>query len=86
MKKIRSCWSEFKHLIRYCDIFGILVTFRINDKVKYKSIDGGVISLIFFVYSIFFTIYLGIPFIKRKNIDFIYSNKIIESQPFINLT
>ena len=86
MKKNRTCWSEFKHLIRYCDIFGILVTFRINDKVKYKSIDGGVISLIFFVYSIFFTIYLGIPFIKRKNIDFIYSNKIIESQPFINLT
>ena len=86
MQKIRSCWSEFKHIIRFCDIFGILVTFRINDKVKYKSIDGGVISIIFFAYSIFFLIYLGIPFIKRKNIDFIYSNKIIESEPFINLT
>ena len=86
MKKPKSCWSEFKHFIRFCDIFGILVTFRISDKVKYKSVDGGVVSIIFFAYSIFFLIYLGIPFIKRKNIDFIYSNKIIESQPFINLT
>ena len=68
--------TYFKFLVgwrsndRNCDIFGILVTFRIIDKVKYKSIDGGVVSIIFFVYSIFFTIYLGFPFIKRKKYRF----------------
>ena len=75
-----------KNFIRFCDIFGILVTFRINNKIKYRSIDGGIATIIFLIYSIFFAIYLGIPFIKRKNIDFIYSNKIVQSQPYINLT
>ena len=81
-----NCWQCFREVIRFCDIFGILLTFRMNNKVKYRSIDGGVASIIFFIYSIFYIIYLGVPFIQRKNIDFIYSNKIIETQPFINLT
>jgi hypothetical protein len=38
------------------------------------------------ILAILYTIYVGIPFIKRENIDFIFSNKIIETQPYINLT
>ena len=45
-----------KNFIRFCDIFGILVTFRINNKIKYRSIDGGIATIIFLIYSIFFAI------------------------------
>ena len=73
-------------IIKKFDYFGTFVTFRINDEIEYKSIVGGLTSLIFFILSILYTIYVGLAFIKRENIKFIFSNKIIEKQPFINLT
>ena len=48
--------------------------FRISSKQK------------LFLFRLFFTIYLGVLFVKRKNIDFIYSNKILNSNPYINLS
>ena len=72
-----------KNIIKRFDIFGILVTFHINNEIKYRY--GGIITIIFFLFSIFYTINLGYPFIKRKNINFIYSNKIVEKQPYIDL-
>jgi hypothetical protein len=74
-----------KNIIKRLDIFGILVTFHINNEIKYRTIYGGIITIIFFLFSIFYTINLGYPFITRKNINFIYSNKIVEKQPYIDL-
>ena len=75
-----------QNIIKQFDIFGILVTFRINSEYKYKSIYGGICTIILILFILGFTIFLGYPFVTRKNIDFIYSNKIIENQPYINLT
>ena len=75
-----------KKIIKKLDIFGILVTFHINNDIKYRTIYGGIFTIIFFFFSLGFTIYLGYIFITRKNINFIYSNKIVEKRPYINLT
>ena len=81
-----NCCHNTKKIIKQCDYFGTFVTFRINDEIEYKSIVGGLTSIIFFILAILYTLYVGIPFIKRENIDFIFSNKIVEKEPYINLT
>ncbi len=83
---VNNCCHIIKKIIKKCDYFATFVTFRINDEIEYKSIVGGLTSIIFFLLAVTYTIYVGYPFIKRENIEFIFSNKIIESQPFINLT
>ena len=75
-----------KNLIKKIDIFGIIVSFNIDFENKYKSIYGGIGTLILFAFSISVTLILGFPFFQRKNIEFIYSNKIVQTQPYINLT
>ena len=81
-----NCFIIIKKVIKECDFFGTFITFRINDEIQYKSITGGIISILFFISSVLYIIYVGYPFIKRENIDFIFSNKIMETQPYINLT
>ena len=81
-----NCWLSLRNQIKKVDIFGILLTFRLNNKVKYRSVDGGIATIIFLIYSVFYALYLGVPFMKRKNIEFIYSNKIVQTQPYVNLT
>ena len=81
-----NCCKCIKMLLKKCNIFGILITFRINNEIEYRSIYGGIGTIIFFIFSIGCTICLGYPFIRLQTIDFIYSNKIIETQPYINLT
>ncbi len=80
-----NCFKIIKKVIKKFDYFGTFITFRINDEIEYKSIIGGLTSIIFLILAILYTIYVGIPFIKRENIDFIFSNKIIETQPFLFL-
>ena len=75
-----------KKIIKKLDIFGILVTFHINNDIKYRTIYGGIFTIIFFFFSLGNLFYLGYIFITRKNINFIYSNKIVEKHPYINLT
>ncbi len=81
-----NCCHNTKKIIKQCDYFGTFVTFRINNEIEYKSIIGGLTSIIFFILAISYTLYVGIPFIKRENITFIFSNKIVEKEPYINLT
>ena len=81
-----NCFNIIKKIIKKCDCFGTFITFRINEEIEYKSIIGGLISIIFFILASLYTIYVGLPFIKRENIEFIFSNKIIDAQPYINLT
>ncbi len=81
-----NCCRNIKRFIKRCDFFGTFVTFRINDEIEYKSIVGGITSIIFFIVAVLYIIYVGIPFATRKNIEFIFSYKILESKPFLNLT
>ena len=72
-------------IIKSLDFFGTLITFRINNDLEYKSLLGGISSIIFFIISSTYILYESYFFIKRENVDFIYSKKTIET-PFLNLT
>jgi len=73
-------------LLKTIDLFSTPISFKIDNSNVYHSLIGGIFTLIFFCFSIFYIIHSGINFIKRKDISFIYSRQIVESEPFINLT
>ena len=81
----RRC-HNLQSIIKKIDLFGTYITFRINDDLEYKSIIGGCSTIIVTLFIIVYSIYYSYGFILRKNIDFIYSTKIVEKDPFINLT
>ena len=83
---MKSCKNFTKNLIKYCDLFGTTITFKIYDENEYKSLLGGISTIIYTIIALSYIIYNFSNFILRKNIDFIYSNKILESGPIINLT
>ena len=72
-------------IIKSLDFFGTLITFRINNDIEYKSLFGGICSILFFLVSSSYIIYESYFFVLRKNVDFIYSKKTIET-PFLNLS
>ena len=80
-----KCSNKIIQFIKKIDYFGTFITFRVNDHFEYKSIIGGTFTLIYALFAFGYILTLSISFIKRKNIDFIYSYKIM-SNPFINLT
>ena len=79
------CSKFIKRIIKSCDIFGILIAFKIKNEDQYQSIHGGIASIIFIMFTLFYILYQGIPFVTRKNLEFIFSNKILDSKPSINL-
>ena len=74
-----------KKLIKSIDIFGTIISFRINNEYEYKSFIGGILTLIFILLSFGYSFYFFYFFITRKEINFIYSTKVVENNPSINL-
>jgi hypothetical protein len=82
----KKCCKTIKKIIKECDCFGTFISFRINDEIEYKSLIGGFSTIIFTSFALAYTLYVSYYFISRKNVDLIYSNKIIQSNPQVNLT
>ena len=82
----KKCCKTIKKIIKECDCFGTFISFRINDDIEYKSLIGGFSTIIFTTFALAYTLYVSYYFISRKNVDLIYSNKIIQSNPKVNLT
>ena len=78
--------EKCKNIIRRIDFFGTFISFRLNKNLKYKSLIGGTFTLTYILASFIYIIYMAVPFIKREDINFTYSNKIASKNPFINLT
>ena len=83
MDKCKKC---FKTAIKACDGFGTFITFRINEDIEYKSLIGGCSTILFVIITVVYASYCCSSFFARKNVDFIFTNKIVQSDPFINLT
>ena len=77
--------KQIIEIMKTIDYFGTFITFRVNDNIEYKSIIGGTFTLIYVFFALGYIITMSMSFIKRKNIDFIYSHKIM-ANPFVNLT
>ena len=80
-----KCYQRLIKIMKTIDYFGTFITFRVNEDIEYKSIIGGTFTLIYLLFAIGYIFTLSLAFIKRKKINFIYSNKIMNN-PFINLT
>ena len=75
-----------KKVIKNCDCFGTPLTFRINNDLEYKSLIGGISTILFTIVAGLYISYMSYRFLWRKDFDFIYSNKIVDSGANINLT
>jgi len=82
---MENCKNKIKSFLKKVDYFGTFLTFRVNEEIEYKSIIGGTFSILYGIFVISYITTMSIDFIGRKNINFIYSNKITHN-PFINLT
>ena len=80
-----SCIKLLKRVIKECDFFGTLITFQINNDYDYKSLIGGISTIIYSIIAGAYILYMSLRFILRKEVNFIYSNKILDSGPFVNL-
>ena len=78
--------KKAKNIIRELDYFGTIVSFRLGEDLKYKSLIGGTCTIIYIVIALIYILYMLIPFLKRKEINFTFSNKIISQNPFVNLS
>ena len=83
MEKSRKCIKRF---IKSCDAFGTFITFRINDDIEYKSIIGGLSTIFFVLVTLAYIIYCCIGFFGRSNVNLIYTSKVVDKSPFVNLT
>ena len=80
-----SCTKITKRIIKECDLFGTLITFQINNDYDYKSLMGGISTIIYSLIAGAYILYMSLRFILRKEVNFIYSNKILDSGPYVNL-
>jgi hypothetical protein len=78
--------KKAKNLIRELDYFGTIVSFRLGEDLKYKSLIGGTCTIIYIIIALIYILYMLIPFLKREEINFTFSNKIISKNPFVNLS
>ena len=80
-----KCNEKIIRLIKKIDCFGTFITFRVDDEIEYKSIIGGIFTLVYVLIAILFITMMSIKFIGKKNLNLIYSKKIAQ-KPFLNLT
>ena len=57
-----------------------------GEDIEYKSLIGGCSTITFVIITIIYASYCCSSFFLRKNVDFIFTNKIVQSDPSINLT
>ena len=81
----KSICHSIKKVIKRCDFISSPISFTINNEYRYHSFIGGLLYIIFTIITLLYSIYCAWGFLKRKNIDFIYARKIVQSGPSINL-
>jgi hypothetical protein len=85
MNKEDKHW-RLSRFMKRLDIFGHKQTFRINNKREHRSICGGLVSMTFIICAFVFVLMNFKDFIMRNNVSLIFTNKILDTNPFVNLT
>ena len=80
MKKKCSC------IYKKINLFSTYISFHINNSHSFRSIFGGLITIVFLFIVISFILYHTFIFIFKLKIEYIHSNTIVNNCPFINLT
>ena len=79
---MKTCSEKIKNMIRTVDFFGTFISFRVDQEIIHKSLIGGSCTIIYIIIAFIYIIYMAIPFLKRKEIDFTFSNKIVSNKYF----
>jgi hypothetical protein len=58
---------QITSFIKSLDFYGISKNFTINSEEKFKTLFGGFISILIFIFSIFLLLVLGKDFLNKKN-------------------
>jgi len=58
----------------------------INNESESKSFIGGIFTIIYKIIAIAYTIYVGLKFVLRQEMNFIYNTKVEQEKPFIDLS
>ena len=80
MKK--KCSSLYKKI----NLFPTYITFHFDNSHSFRSIFGGIITIIFLFVIVTFFSYHAYVFLFKLKIEYIHSNTIVDNCPFINLT
>ena len=78
--------TKCKNLFRKVDAFGTIISFRFDDDIEYKSVIGGISTITFALITLIYGVYCSYDFFSRKNVEFIFTSKILDKDPFVNLT
>ncbi len=76
-----SCSQKIEKLIKKCDHFWTLITFCMDDELEYKSILGGITTIIFYFLAFLYLCYCATSYILKQNVQLIYMHKITEGVP-----
>jgi hypothetical protein len=86
MSRTDSMFSKILKFFKEMDFFGVKINFRIDEDWNHTTICGGCTSLIFTLLSTTYIIVNLVSFINRENMALIFTNKILKSNPQVNLT
>lgn len=67
--------EKIKKSLTYCDLFGKQLSINYRDREVYKSVTGGLVSLIFLIVLIIFFWNSILDFVNRVNVDVTTSKK-----------
>ena len=82
MKGVSSkCFGNF---LRFFDYFGVIFTFKMKENKMYQSRFGGVIFIIFLVFSIQIFVQSLLDFYNHVNYNINYSVAVLNSSPELN--
>lgn len=73
-------------IIKHCDIYGDHYSMKINGSSKFKTVSGGMFSLITIGFLIFTIISFGQDFVRRDNPQTSFEEKFDPKLNFINIT
>ena len=86
MNKVEKKAFKYFDFLKGFDLFGVNIDFRIDNKWLHNSVCGGFFSLAFMIFSIMYIFNNFRDFISRSNMSLIFINKVLESNPKVNLT
>ncbi len=76
-----STCQRLGKIIKKCDHFLTLITFRMDDELEYKSVLGGITTIIFYFLAFLYFCYCATSYILKQNVELIYMDKILEGVP-----
>jgi hypothetical protein len=79
----KKCSLSF---MKFFDIFGTAMSFKIKDKELFQSVFGGILCCLFYIFCFYYLLVNFLSFAQRENMNVIFTQKILSPNPTLNLT